>query len=228
MKSKILRPAEIAEHNIITSILNNQYPKNSKLPSERELAKQLDITRSTLREILQRLAKEGWISIHHGKSTLVKDYWKNGGLGILATLTKYGEFLPENFLLNIIEARNTLLPKIAELAIKNNSEKISDYLRTADNLKESASGFVKYDWNLQILMARCSNNPIYLLIFNDFKTIYSIITLKYFSLEKSRELAKNYYKELSEAIPLGAETVEKLVKNKMEKSGEIWKELTKI
>ena len=77
-------------------------------------------------------------------------------------------------------------------------------------------------------MAKHSENSIYILIFNDFKEIYSIITLNYFRLEKARELAKNYYKELLETIPLGPEEVEKLVKSKMEKSGEIWKELTKI
>jgi GntR family transcriptional regulator, negative regulator for fad regulon and positive regulator of fabA len=228
MKSKPLKPAELAEYNLIKSIVSGKYPKNSKLPSERELAKKLNITRPTLREILQRLSRERWITICQGKSTVVNDYWKNGGLGILATLTKYGEFLPENFLVNLIEARNTLLPKIAGLSVKNASEKIINYLKSADTIKENSKSFVKYDWNLQILMAKHSQNPIYLLIFNDFKEIYSIITLRYFSLEKSRELAKNYYKELLETIPLGAEAIEQLVKNKMDKSGEIWKELTKI
>ena len=37
------------------------------LPSERDLADKIGVTRTTLREVLQRLARDGWLTIQHGK-----------------------------------------------------------------------------------------------------------------------------------------------------------------
>ena len=70
-----LRPAERVENRLIQAIVGGEFPINSTLPPERELARRLGVTRPTLREALQRLARDGWIEIHHGKSTRVRDYW---------------------------------------------------------------------------------------------------------------------------------------------------------
>ncbi len=223
---KPLRAAAFAEQQLLTNILKKVYPAGSYLPNERDLAKSIGVTRQTLRETLQRLAREGWITIRHGKSTIVNNYWETGGLGLLSTLTRYGKFLPNDFLFHITEARNVLLPDIAKLAVQNSPDIISEYLKKHSKLKDNADSFVKYDWGLQILMAKHSDNTIFSLMFNDFESIYAIITLKYFKLEKARELARNYYKDFFNAIKTGAEEVEKLVRNKMKKAGEIWKELT--
>ena len=64
-----LRPAELAENRLIDAIVDGDFPINATLPPERELAQQLGVTRPTLREALQRLARDGWIEIHHGRRT---------------------------------------------------------------------------------------------------------------------------------------------------------------
>ena len=71
-----LKPAEFAEQKIIFSILEEIFPINSNLPPERELAVLIGVTRPTLREALQRLGREGWIDIHQGKPTRVRDFLK--------------------------------------------------------------------------------------------------------------------------------------------------------
>ncbi|MGC6744236.1 GntR family transcriptional regulator [Escherichia coli] len=38
------------------------------LPAERELSELIGVTRTTLREVLQRLARDGWLTIQHGKA----------------------------------------------------------------------------------------------------------------------------------------------------------------
>ena len=225
-KHSILKPAEFAEQELLTSILDGTYPVGSALPSERELALKIGVTRPTFRETLQRLAREGWITIKHGRSTIVNDYWNNGGLGMLATLTRYGKFLPKGFLFNLIDVRNCLLPDIAELAVLKAADKITEYLQNYTKLKEDAAAFVKFDWELQMLMVRLSENSIFSFIFNDFESIYIMMTLKYFKIRKARELARNYYKDMLDTIELGHEAVRKLIKNRLKKSGEIWKDLT--
>ncbi|MDZ7904090.1 MAG: GntR family transcriptional regulator [Rheinheimera sp.] len=46
------------------------------MPAERELSELIGVTRTTLREVLQRLARDGWKTIQHGKPTKVKNFWE--------------------------------------------------------------------------------------------------------------------------------------------------------
>ena len=80
------RPAAHAEQSLVSAILDGTYPPGSTLPGERELARQLGVTRPTLRETLQRLECEGWMTIRQGKSTRVNDIWREGGLTVLSAL----------------------------------------------------------------------------------------------------------------------------------------------
>jgi len=72
----VQKPAEMAESRLLEAILSGHFPINSNLPGERELAAQIGVTRPTLREALQRLARDGWLDIQHGKPTRVRDYWR--------------------------------------------------------------------------------------------------------------------------------------------------------
>ena len=49
-------PAALAEEYIVRSIWDDVFPAGTNLPSERDLADKIGVTRTTLREVLQRLA----------------------------------------------------------------------------------------------------------------------------------------------------------------------------
>ena len=100
-----LRPTQYAERHILTAILDGTYAPGTALPNERTLALKIGITRATLRETLQRLSGEGWISIRHGKPSRVNTFWDKGGLKMLGTLARYGEYLPKGFITHLLEFR---------------------------------------------------------------------------------------------------------------------------
>ena len=54
------------KHNLLKLINNLNLEKNNQLPSEDSLAEQLNVSRSTIREVLRTLDKEGIISKRHG------------------------------------------------------------------------------------------------------------------------------------------------------------------
>lgn len=85
---KAQSPAGIAEEYIIKSIWNHRYAPGSILPAERELSEVIGVTRTTLREVLQRLARDGWLTIQHGKPTRVNNFWETSSLNILDTIAK--------------------------------------------------------------------------------------------------------------------------------------------
>ncbi len=74
-------------------------------------------------------------------------------------------------------------------------------------------------------MARESGNPIYALILNDFASIFQKMAARYFMGQKPRKVSLNYYRDLAQAIMRKDHSVEKIVKQAMEQSIEIWHEL---
>jgi len=223
--NSLIRPTQYVEHILLTSILDGTYPPGAALPNERTLAVQIGVTRPTLRETLQRLSGEGWITIRHGKQTVINDYWQNGGLRLLSTMAEYGEYLPDGFITHLLEVRCTLLPIIARLSVEKSSEAILNYLSRANDLDNKAKAFAAYDWKLQLLMAEHSRNPVYTLILNDFTSIFKAMAFHYFSLPKARNISRTYYTDLSNAIEKGGKGVEQIVRKTMEKSIEIWNEI---
>ena len=221
--SQPLRPGPYAEHHIIEHILNGHYPPGSVLPAERKLAEQLGVTRPTIREALQRLSNEGWITIRHGKPTEVNFFWETGGLRLLATLVKYGSYLPESFIKYLLELRVILNPPIARQAVQMAPDLIAAHLGRCRQLEADPEVFTEFDWTLQQLLARHSGNPVHLMILNDFQTIFKTMAMVYFSRKDAREASLDFYENLQQAITSQPETAEQVVRNAMEKSIDIWK-----
>ena len=212
-----LRPGQFAEQQIIECILDGTYPPGSVLPAERKLAGKLGVTRPTVRETLQRLASEGWVTIRHGKPTEVNYFWEKGGLRLLGTLIKYGSILPAAFIDHLLELRVILNPPIARQAVEKSPEPIVAHLERCLLLENDPGVFTEYDWRLQQLLARHSGNPVHLMILNDFKTIFKTMAAVYFSREEARKTSLTYYKALKTAITNDPETVEQVVQGGHEK-----------
>ena len=221
----ILRPTQYVEKILVTAILDGTYSCGTALPNERSLAEQMGVTRPTLRETLQRLAAEGWITIHHGKPTVVNDYWQEGGLQLLGTLSKYSDYLPNGFISHLLEVRLTMLPTVAGRAARSQPEMLLNYLAEARSLAEDAKAYSDFDWKLQMLMARNSLNPIFSLILNDFALVFANMAMLYFDLPLARQASRAFYRELSRAVEYTPNTVENVVKKAMEKSISIWDEV---
>jgi len=222
---ELLRPAQLVEKNLVSAILDGTYSHGTALPSERSLAEQMGVTRQTLRETLQRLAGEGWITIQHGKPTVVNDYWQQGGLRLLGTLSKHSDYLPNGFITHLLEVRLAMLPSIAGRAARLRPKIVLNYLACAQNLAEDAQAFSDFDWKLQMLLARNSQNPVFSLILNDFAQIFASMAMHYFDLNTARQASRTFYRELSRAIEKRADTVEDVVKKAMGQSISIWEEV---
>src|SRR5512147_1233797 len=142
------RPAELAESRLINAIIDSQFPINSTLPPERELAQRLGVTRPTLREALQRLARDGWIEIHHGKSTRVRDYWHEGNLAVLGTMARHQDHLPADFVPHLLQVRAVLAPAYARLAVKRAAKNLVKFLESYQDLLDTPDIFARADWEL--------------------------------------------------------------------------------
>ena len=85
--------------------------------------------------------------------------------------------------------------------------------------------YATYDWNLQMRLAKYSNNPIFSLILNDFASIFTTMARRYFCRQTAREASREYYRQLSRSIGDGGAAVEKIVNAAMAQSIRIWKQI---
>ncbi len=223
--NKLMKPGEFAENMLLTSILDNTFPAGTALPNERQFAEEIGVTRPTLRETLQRLAREGWVTIRHGKPTIVNDFWKQGGVGMLGAMARFAEFLPEGFVKNLLQVRILMLPSCAQAAAENKPQELLRHLEKKEDLNDNPGDFATYDWDLQLLFVKHSDNLIIPLIFNDFTEIYIKLASVYFSFEKARTSSFEYYKDLKEALLNKGKGVNTIVEGIMKKSADIWQEL---
>ena len=116
---KAQSPAALAEEYIVKSIWNNYFPPGSDLPAERDLADKIGVTRTTLREVLQRLARDGWLSIQHGKPTRVNNVWETAGPNIISTIIKLDRSYASVLVANVVSLRTRLAEYFIPAAAPN-------------------------------------------------------------------------------------------------------------
>lgn len=122
MVIKAKSPASFAEKYIIESIWKGRFPPGSILPAERELSELIGVTRTTLREVLQRLARDGWLTIQHGKPTKVNNFMETSSLHILDTLMTLDTDNATSIVEDLLAARTNISPIFMRYAFKSNPE----------------------------------------------------------------------------------------------------------
>jgi GntR family negative regulator for fad regulon and positive regulator of fabA len=220
------KPAELTEERLIQAILDGHFAIDSTLPGERELAVQLGVTRPTLREALQRLARDGWLEIRQGRPTRVRNYWQEGNLTILASIIQYREKMPIELVHNLLHIRLLMAPSYTRLAIENNAQGVAELLNSFTALDDKAEDYSQADWQLHRYLTLQSNNPVFTLILNGFENLYLYMGNYYFSQEETRAASKAYYHSLAQyAAAQDSEEAEKLTQEIMQQSMVYWNEL---
>lgn len=122
MVIKAKSPAGFAEKYLIESIWKGRFPPGSILPAERELSELIGVTRTTLREVLQRLARDGWLTIQHGKPTKVNQFMETSSLHILDTLMTLDAENATSIVEDLLSARTNISPIFMSAAFKHNPQ----------------------------------------------------------------------------------------------------------
>jgi GntR family negative regulator for fad regulon and positive regulator of fabA len=218
----LLRPAQYAERSLVIAILKGDYPPGTPLPGERDLAVALGVTRPTLRETIGRLAREGWLTIQHGRPTRVNGFFQEGGLGILRTIAMYPEYLTPEMVRAMLQVRDTLLPAAAREAATKVPSQLAEYLARAVGLPPDARAYAEYDWGLQRLMVQGSGNPVFGMIFNDFEALFLRMAEAYFDRAEARAASAEYYRALKAGLEPAS--VEALVGRTLAQVRDLWEQ----
>lgn len=114
-----LRLDEQVASTIADAIVGGQFPPGSSLPPERELAEQLGVNRTSLRQGLARLEHMGLVEARQGSGNVVRD---PSGLVDPVVVEALVRRLGPDFLAELLEVREALGPLIGRLAAANASQ----------------------------------------------------------------------------------------------------------
>src|SRR6195256_3772437 len=75
---------------LLSDIVRGVHPSGTRLPAERELARQLGASRPTLREALRRLGEWNLVEPRRGSGVVVRPY-RDWSIEVLAAYLRYGK-----------------------------------------------------------------------------------------------------------------------------------------
>jgi DNA-binding FadR family transcriptional regulator len=158
-------------------ILRGQLEPGEALPSEQELAEALGVSRSAVREALNRLAAARLVAIPHGASKQVLDYRRSAGLELLPALLVTGEGgIDADIVCGVVEMRSAIAPDVARLAAERGDPAAVARLRDVVTQMDGAAGDLE---RLQDLVEEfwshlvdASGNLAYRLAYNSLRAAY--------------------------------------------------------
>lgn len=167
-------------------ILSGELKAGERLPSERDFALRLGVSRPVLHEALVDLSAKGLVSILPRRGVVVNDYRQSGSMAILTSLLSYhnGQFDPA--LTSSLFAMRLLVEKeTALLCARNiNADQCAELQRlveTETSLDRSdLNALVRLDFDLHLKIAVFSGNLVYPLILNSFVAVYTHFTTEFY------------------------------------------------
>lgn len=167
-------------------ILSGKLTIGQKLPSERELALQLGVSRPVVHEGLLHLESKGLVTMIPRVGTVVNDYRKEGSLVLLDSLVHYHKGRLESKLFeSLLQMRYLVELETARLAAQNaTAEHNTDFGRLIreENAAspDDTAAVTELDFRFHHLVALASGNIIYPLMMNSFKDVYTNLTSIFF------------------------------------------------
>lgn len=118
-KTTELTAIDAVFETLLKNIVGGMYPSGTRLPPERELARQLGASRPTLREALRRLGEWNLVEPRRGSGVVVRPY-RDWSIEVLAGYLRYGK--PElgqpgvaRMLLDVLAMRRAVVLEVVRL-----------------------------------------------------------------------------------------------------------------
>ena len=208
-------------------ILSGELRINEKLPPERELAIQLQVSRPVVHEAIVDLAAKGLVTIIPRQGTVVNDYRISGSFAMLSSLLTYHEGkLDPAFFSSLLDMRFVFEGEIARCAARNHTKQNLDILQRILLQEQKAINAdpldrVDLDFSFHQQLAIASGNLVYPLILNSFKPVYTNLTAEFYSIAAPETVQEVYtfHHQMLKAVKSGNPDLAQVTMQQMLKHG---------
>ncbi len=175
---------ELFVTEIESMILSGELSIGEKLPPERDLARQMQISRSVVNDGIVDLANRGFLNIIPRQGTYVADYKKHGTVDILIAIMKNGS-ITEDYIHSVLDMRRICMDYALERAVP---------VMTGENLQELQIVYMAFqektlprEWaelmyEFDHLLTVFSGNILLPILFSSFKIPNVMLLERYFKL----------------------------------------------
>ncbi|MEZ4508867.1 MAG: FCD domain-containing protein [Eubacteriales bacterium] len=173
-------------HMMQQKLFSGEYQIGQPLPSERELAAQLGVSRSLVNSGILELAKQGFVEIMPRRGSIVADYIKNGTLPVLGALMGSDSFrlnypmfcdLIDMYILIECECAR-LASQVASLTQLSQLRQLVEQIRDAKSPLDAVAPVIRFHQ----LLIQFSGNAVYVMVFKSFDALISQSIHQHFSL----------------------------------------------
>lgn len=176
-------------------ILSGELPVGTTLPPERELARQMQVSRAVVNGGLAELASQGFLEVRPRQGTCVADYRRNGNLSTLIAIMEFrGGVLGKDEIRSILEVRRALEHLAVESAIRHASDqalaRLGDLLEHLAGAKDAAQA-AEIAFSFQHELALAGGNSILPLIYYSFKAPVITLWIRFCRLYGIEALCRN-------------------------------------
>ncbi|MDD5060944.1 MAG: FadR/GntR family transcriptional regulator [Candidatus Marinimicrobia bacterium] len=175
-----------------------------KLPTEAKLCKMFGVSRTSLREALQKLNARGLLRIRKGSGIYVTDYHAENVIKPLSLFLELN--LDRNYLLQVMEIRRIIEPPVAEIAAaKRSAEDLTKLEKNCNDLKKCdphdyiRQGQIDKDFHLNIALAS-QNQLIPIIVEPIFLLMPKIRSLVYERIDNAKSSAITYHDRILDKI----------------------------
>ncbi len=163
---------------LIRQLLEGRYPSGGRLPTERDMAQQYQVSRHVVREALKHLEALDMIEIRQGSGVYIKAVLHTGGMELFEYLLfNDQDQLDGSALRDMLVFCRLFVPNVLRLAAENRTAGQLEEMRTAlaerPVMLADTSTFVQANMCLLRIISRATHNMVYQLLFNNVGRILS-------------------------------------------------------
>lgn len=192
---------QVAEF-VLDEIRKGDYRPGERLPSQDELARQLEVSRVSVREALVQLQSMGVIDIRQGDGTFVNDGFSNN-LMTSAMRSSVASGTSKDNLVHLLEVRRIIEQHTVELAaMRAEDDKILPLQDILDEMERSTDPehFLEEDLEFHLQIARASGNPLLFRLLDIIRHTFWDDLLAVLEIPGLMEQAIQYHRRIYEAL----------------------------
>jgi GntR family transcriptional repressor for pyruvate dehydrogenase complex len=160
-------------HELLTYLLSGVVKVGGRLPSERELAEQLGVSRSAVREALKPFALLGIVDIRQGAGTFLVGTDSD----LLPRVIEWGLLIGEKTVSDLVEARRPIELALVQLAAERRSESALSLLRQDLQRMQQARNLDDYaeaDTQFHLHLAEAGGNAVLFGILDSIRSLLGV------------------------------------------------------
>ncbi len=184
-------------------ILDGELRSGDRLPTERHLAEQFQVSRTAVREAMKILAQKGLVDMRPGRGTIVIDGANaamQDSIGLVMKLS-LGEVGGSD---SLVEVREILETEIAALAAARATDKEIAAMRMAIELMDAslndANAFSAADNSFHEALAQATQNALILMLINSIVNLLSEQRKQIFDVEGGPQRGQIHHRRILESV----------------------------